>query len=109
MSNEDSTIWSPSLDVTESIYKDLEINSLGLSVYEKKEGSVTRVTLEAHPYWIEKCNEIEVGDLVENSSGKVGVVLREVDRESDFRKFVISFGGNKMALPSIFLKKLETK
>ena len=104
----DDVMWTPRDDET-YIYGELDC-SLSSGNYELHSPAMEIVF---HPKWVEQMNNIEVGDLVTDEVGRVGLVMKE-ERNSpgmiklkNVRRFLVSFSGEEEVCHSFVLHRLE--
>jgi hypothetical protein len=105
----DDVMWTPPVP-DPYIYGDLDcaLSSGGIST---EIGPIMEISF--HPKWVSKMNNIEVGDIVTDEDGRVGLVMREETSKpglikiSSVRKFLISFSGFEEVCYSFTLSKVE--
>ena len=105
----DDVMWSPPL-TDPYMYGDLDC-ALSTGGIPTEIGPIAEISF--HPKWVSKMNNIEVGDIVTDEDGRVGLVMREETNKSGIikitsvRKFLISFSGHEEVCYSFTLSKVE--
>ena len=95
---EDSQMWSP--EEADFYYGSMTVSS-GI-VYDTDH----TFKVQFHPYWMELMNELEVGDVVTDPKGRVGLLVKEVEANIGMRQFVTSFSGQEEIFYSFLLRKV---
>lgn len=104
----DDVMWAPKDDGF-YVYGELDC-SLVSGNYELHSPSMEIVF---HPKWVEQMNKIEVGDVVTDETGRVGLVMKEARNTpgmiklKSVRRFVVSFAGQEETCHSFVLHRLE--
>lgn len=105
----DDVMWTPPVDSPEYHYGELDC-ALSTGAYELHSPTMKVVF---HPKWIERMNKIEIGDLVTDEAGRVGLVIKEELQKPELieilgvRRFVVSFSGKEEVCHSFVLHKIE--
>ena len=105
----DDVMWSPHA-ADPYIYGDLDC-ALSSGGIPTEIGPIAEISF--HPKWIKQMNKIEVGDIVTDEDGRVGLVMREevgkpgIIKISSVRKYLISFSGHEEVCYSFTLSKVE--
>ena len=106
----DDVMWAPK-DNESYVYGELDC-SLATGNYELHSPSMEIVF---HPKWVKQMNEIEVGDVVTDETGRVGLVMKEerntpgMIKLKNVRRFVVSFAGEEETCHSFVLHKIKEK
>ena len=101
-------MWTPKDDET-YVYGELDC-ALSSGNYELHSPAMEIVF---HPKWVKKMNEIGVGDVVTDETGRVGLVMKEerntpgMIKLKNVRRFVVSFSGEEETCHSFVLHRLE--
>mgnify|MGYP003112222437 CR=1 FL=1 len=96
---DDSQMWTP--DDSPFCYGSMTVSS-GI-VYDADH----TFKIKFHPHWMELMNDLCVGDIVTDSKGRVGLLLKEVETTIGMKQFVTSFSGEEEILYSFLLRKVE--
>ena len=89
-------MWTPKDDET-YVYGELDC-ALSSGNYELHSPAMEIVF---HPKWVKKMNEIGVGDVVTDETGRVGLIMKEekntpgMIKLKNVRRFLVSFSGEE--------------
>jgi hypothetical protein len=103
----DDVMWSPEEDDT---YYYGELNcSLATGNY----GFSSAIKVVFHPKWVNRMNELSVGDAVTDETGRVGIIVSEQERRpsvielKDVKSFVVAFADVEEVCHSFVLHRVQ--
>ena len=106
----DDVMWAPPVDSSTYHYGELDC-TLNTGNYEFG----ASMEIKFHPKWVEQMNKIEIGDVVTDETGRVGLVMEErtptpsMIKVSGVRRFLVSFAGEEEVCHSFVLHKIKEK
>ena len=105
----DDVMWSPNSNIQEYFFEELDC-AFSSGGYEPPSHAMEVVF---HPSWVEEMNNIDIGDVVTDESGRTGLVMKEekpkpgMIKMAGVKRFLVSFAGVEEVCHSFVLRKLE--